>query len=522
VHAIEHHAVAAAARYNPRSLRKRIWHHWRLHDPDSAAVAQDTARRRDAGVTIDPADHGMAVLTARMTDLQGAEADALITEIAATVCPKDPRGTKQLRLDGFLALLHGEHALECHCDRSAEKTGGPDCPVAGDADTYPPRRGHLLQILITVEALLGLTSQPATLADGTPLDPALIALLADDARWQTILTELVTILHTTENTTENTTDSTAPQQHSQNEAEIKPEEPTEPEEETVPAANVTPPETGSPTDPAPTDPAPTPTSPVALTRILGRGRTRPAASLPTAWRPTGTPPGTAAPAASTSAQDSALSQYIAALHTQYMKDPTAGILDATGHGTHSTPPPGALTYKPSAATAAAVRTAYRTCTFPNCDVPSARCQLDHIVPFDHRNPEAGGWSIASNLHPVCTCHHQAKTARFWDAALHRNGIIIWTSSTGLTHITIPDFALPATITPRRKAPPTPEFDPHQKTWWEHNMPPGHNPPTTAEKHATTDDVARNRIRRIRRKFRQHKAIQRLRQRHADDLQPPPF
>ncbi|MDJ0396771.1 HNH endonuclease, partial [Rhodococcus sp. G-MC3] len=146
----------------------------------------------------------------------------------------------------------------------------------------------------------------------------------------------------------------------------------------------------------------------------------------------------------------------------------------------------------------------------------------HIVPFDHHNPSAGGWSIASNLHPVCTCHHQAKTTKTWHTVMHLNGVIIWTSNTGHVHITVPDFALPATVTPRRRPGPAQEFDPTAKTWWENNMTAHRTPPTAAEERAADTDIARNRIRRIRRKFRQHKAIQRLRQRYADDLQPPPF
>ena len=160
IRAIEHQCVAAAERLNPRSLRKRIWHLWMRFDEDEATRAQHESKKLDARVTVDPKDHGMAQLTAHMTDLQGAEAEQLISEIADTVCKNDPRSRPQLRVDGLIALLHGEHALECTCST------GADCPAAGLADGQPPRRGHLLQIMIGVETLLGLTSEPATLADG--------------------------------------------------------------------------------------------------------------------------------------------------------------------------------------------------------------------------------------------------------------------------------------------------------------------------------------------------------------------
>lgn len=67
-------------------------------------------------------------------------------------------------------LLHSEEVLECHCDRDEQ------CPAYGNTDAPPPRRGHLVQILVDVQTLLGLTSSPAVLADGTPLD-------ADLAGW---------------------------------------------------------------------------------------------------------------------------------------------------------------------------------------------------------------------------------------------------------------------------------------------------------------------------------------------------
>ena len=123
-----------------------------------------------------------------MSDLQGAEAEALISEISATVCNKDPRTGQQRRVDGLLALLYGEHALACRCELAEE------CSAAGVAEEIAPRRGHLLNILVDVETLLGLSSTPATLPDGTALDPDLVRMLAQDARWQAILTELVEVL----------------------------------------------------------------------------------------------------------------------------------------------------------------------------------------------------------------------------------------------------------------------------------------------------------------------------------------
>lgn len=75
--------------------------------------------------------------------------------------------------------------------------------------------------------------------------------------------------------------------------------------------------------------------------------------------------------------------------------------------------PSALRYTPSAALAQWVRAQYPTCRFPGCAVQSSRCDLDHIVGFDHKNPEQGGWTISSNLAPFCRTHHNLKTSRLW-------------------------------------------------------------------------------------------------------------
>ena len=84
-----------------------------------------------------------------------------------------------------------------------------------------------------------------------------------------------------------------------------------------------------------------------------------------------------------------------------------------GHGGHTTPPPGALRYTPNAALSQRVRAQYPTCRYPGCTVRSSRCDLDHIVEFDHKNPEQGGWTISSNLGPFCRTHHNLKTSRLW-------------------------------------------------------------------------------------------------------------
>ncbi|WP_186628559.1 DUF222 domain-containing protein [Rhodococcus sp. BP22] len=111
VKAIEFQALAAAESMAPRRLRNRVWSLWMQFDGAEATAAQTEAKAQSTGVNIRGDGTGMAVLRAQMSDLQGAEAEALISEISATVCKKDPRTGQQRRVDGLLALLYGEPCL---------------------------------------------------------------------------------------------------------------------------------------------------------------------------------------------------------------------------------------------------------------------------------------------------------------------------------------------------------------------------------------------------------------------------
>lgn len=510
IKAIEHKCVAAAARYNPRSLRKRIWQVWMLHDSEEAAEAQRASKKQEARVTIDPKENGMALLSAHMTDLQGAEAEQLISEIAGTVCKSDPRSSQELRVDGLVALLHGEHALECRCDT------GEECPAAGVADGLAPRRAHLLQIMVGVETLLGLTSTPATLPDGTALDPRLVRAFAEDAQWQAILTEWVGALDVERRATAERSDGKPAEAGTTDAAVVDPADHVPADH--VPVGDVSAGDVCAGEAPAREAPSGGVSGmdkpPTALMRVIGRTPARRGPRVPDVsscapvnWIPR-----------NVLGDDVALDRYAATLLSMVEQSPSHPGVFPDGHGGLNSPPASALVYKPNAATVAMVRIAYRCCAFPGCDVPSTRCELDHIVPFDHKNPTRGGWTVASNLQPLCTFHHQAKTAQMWSAVMHAHGAIVWTSRTGVVRITMADFALPAAVHARRRKKPTKPIEPADATWWEKNMPDTEKPPTREEERAAESIDARNRIRRIRRRFREHKAVLRLR----EQLRPAPF
>ncbi|WP_156388238.1 MULTISPECIES: HNH endonuclease signature motif containing protein [unclassified Rhodococcus (in: high G+C Gram-positive bacteria)] len=114
-----------------------------------------------------------------------------------------------------------------------------------------------------------------------------------------------------------------------------------------------------------------------------------------------------------------------------------------GHGGRHIPPAGALTYRPTDAVAMAVTTRYSSCVHPGCGVPSADCDLDHIVPFDHSDPLRGGWTIIDNLEPLCRHHHGLKTRGQWTYRALEHGIIHIRDPRGRDYFTAPELPVRA-------------------------------------------------------------------------------
>ena len=67
------------------------------------------------------------------------------------------------------------------------------------------------------------------------------------------------------------------------------------------------------------------------------------------------------------------------------------------------------TYKPSAALRRLVAARDGTCRFPGCQVSAGRCDLDHVIPFNHNDPLRGGLTREDNLIALCRHHHRDKT-----------------------------------------------------------------------------------------------------------------
>lgn len=70
-------------------------------------------------------------------------------------------------------------------------------------------------------------------------------------------------------------------------------------------------------------------------------------------------------------------------------------------------------YVPSPKLAEQVRAEELSCTFPGCDAAVWGCDLDHVEPYDHDEPAAGGQTCRHNLRPLCRFHHRIKTHLHW-------------------------------------------------------------------------------------------------------------
>ncbi|QFG67469.1 HNH endonuclease signature motif containing protein [Ornithinimicrobium pratense] len=65
-----------------------------------------------------------------------------------------------------------------------------------------------------------------------------------------------------------------------------------------------------------------------------------------------------------------------------------------------------------------------TCRAPGCEHHAGGCQVDHVT--EHGTP--GGHTRESNGQLLDTWHHDPKTAKAWDAVLHANRDVTWTTA----------------------------------------------------------------------------------------------
>ncbi|MVZ88890.1 hypothetical protein GQF49_00040 [Microbacter sp. ANSKLAB05] len=101
----------------------------------------------------------------------------------------------------------------------------------------------------------------------------------------------------------------------------------------------------------------------------------------------------------------------------------------------------ALQYRPSAQLARRIRLRDGTCRHPGCAIPAEACDLDHVVPFDHADPQRGGHTVEGNLAAMCRRHHRFKTFSDWIYDLQPDGTLLVRAPDGSTMLTRPSGPL---------------------------------------------------------------------------------
>lgn len=87
-------------------------------------------------------------------------------------------------------------------------------------------------------------------------------------------------------------------------------------------------------------------------------------------------------------------------------------------------------YAPTDAQRAFVMARDGTCRFPGCEVTADRCEIDHILEYDHENPEEGGPTDTENLHCLCSRHHLMKTAGLFGVTRYSDSREVYRSVKG--------------------------------------------------------------------------------------------
>ena len=144
---------------------------WMVIDLDPEAVRVARQRDLDRHIEVEPGQHGMAVIWGEVRAPDAAAFDTKLNELAATVCPEDPRTTTQRRADALTPLATGAATMACAC-------GSADCPAAS-ADA--PSSQIVINVLAEAATVEGSSDTPGYLPGYGALPAAMVSELAQSA-----------------------------------------------------------------------------------------------------------------------------------------------------------------------------------------------------------------------------------------------------------------------------------------------------------------------------------------------------
>lgn len=135
---------------------------------------------------------------------------------------------------------------------------------------------------------------------------------------------------------------------------------------------------------------------------------------------------------------------------------------------------------------------WQSCTAPGCIRRGETSEVDHIIPYDHDEPERGGLTTFMNTHPLCRPHHQAKTDRRFSVRMTSDGSVEYMFRHGaVVNVAPPDSPINvehAELFERRANrhdPPDGEVPPGK-----HDPPDGVDPPDASDENVSSDRPGR--------------------------------
>ncbi|MGE4028422.1 DUF222 domain-containing protein [Mycolicibacterium sp.] len=432
------------------------------YDPDAVRRSREAVKSRDLTIGGHDDPHETVAIWGRLLAHDAAALKARITAMVKGLCARDPRTPGERRSDAAGAIAHGHTVLPCRC-------GSPDCP----APTTAASSGVTISVLAdpaAVTAALELLAEQdrehqARLAEGhnadTPPDNDDIPPWEHDTP-ATPPADSEPVHEPVSAATESTTvtaGTSAEEPAHPDKAEHTDTQNTEgsagadaqiPEESagadtTTRRATTIPPPTDTEPDPTGPDREDSATTAAAATEPAEPAATDPADPAvaepvpPVTTGPPGTPTdgqppqGTepTAPAAGPRPPEPPWATTVPKVMGRPRKDtgvavlstgeilPLIALAEALRAGAILTPlwqpgPDPEPHYRPSAKLAAYIRARDMFCRFPGCDVPAARCDIDHVIPWPY------GPTHPSNLNCTCRTHHLGKVRR--EALVFRMGV----------------------------------------------------------------------------------------------------
>lgn len=139
-------------------------------DPDALRVARQ--RDLDRHIEVGPGQYGMAEIWGEVRGPDAAALDMKLNELAATVCPDDPRTKRQRRADALMPLAAGATAMACTC-------GSETCPATG---AEPQANPIVINVLAEAGTVEGTSDKPGYLPGYGALPAATMQELAKQAK----------------------------------------------------------------------------------------------------------------------------------------------------------------------------------------------------------------------------------------------------------------------------------------------------------------------------------------------------